>query len=583
MEGFVKFNGKDKGAYFHKVGGGKTLSPLRRNYEDNPLVGDGLRNVIVKRDIENKSYTPHYFAWLVYSNKMPVVGDREIGDWEFGKEGIFFEKVGGRIDKESFYYSFNPSQYTGVIESSPAYLINPKHGVYGFLANTLFMSTDPGLVDGDELDVENECPSCECAYTKSKAPVSLEVFEVTRGGCVVQTSIPVYHIGEQLTSYIKEVNFSLSDTVYHPHHPVEGDALSDPLSLGYQYDPNNGLLFFIRNYHTKYDSGYLRLLGLRLSFFNRYKYPVECVRATGVFNPDSIVSSWNIGDIVCEQFDESMDLAELNFSRSELVFRFDLTKNEIESIPFIEEDNYPKKYVVIVPNDCERTEHGIVKYRFRLVTAPLSPLTYRGGLEEVGGELVNHPPPTHISPVGLGIRKEDKKCSLVSLSDKNRIMTTQPQQPTPSPSPTPPIDHSYDYIVLLRWENSTDTDLDLHAFINGNAAKHVYYGRTEHQDDDGRMWLDYDYTKHGPNGREEEPEIITILGFREAKISIRVVNYNGGELTEEVEVSIYRSDGTNVRNYMIDPQRLVGRRKAFYVCDFIVGTEQCIDKMTEIG
>ena len=52
------------------------------------------------------------------------------------------------------------------------------------------------------------------------------------------------------------------------------------------------------------------------------------------------------------------------------------------------------------------------------------------------------------------------------------------------------------------------------------------------------MWLDYDFTRHGPNGYEEEPEVLTVLGFKRSILSIQLQNFNSRELTEDALIEI---------------------------------------------
>ena len=54
--------------------------------------------------------------------------------------------------------------------------------------------------------------------------------------------------------------------------------------------------------------------------------------------------------------------------------------------------------------------------------------------------------------------------------------------------------------------------------------------------------LNYDYTKHGSNGREKEPEIMTMLGFHDKYCNFAFTNYSGKSINEDVEVVVYKRD-----------------------------------------
>lgn len=159
------------------------------------------------------------------------------------------------------------------------------------------------------------------------------------------------------------------------------------------------------------------------------------------------------------------------------------------------------------------------------------------------------------------------------------------EEPEP-PEPTQPpedIDHEYDYLIRLRWEDNTSTDLDLHVLVDGSLDKHVYYRNKHYSDVKGKIWLDYDYVFHGPYGRERQAEVITILGMQGHTINIQVMNYNKGTLTENVELEVYKIDGSLIKKYIIPYPLLSGDKKGVYVCDLVVSEEQCVDKMISMG
>lgn len=135
--------------------GEQTLSPIARNYHDNIEVGDGLSNVIVRRTKDDKYFRPHVFLWLA----PPHYSIPEEKEYSAGDEGIVFERVGGMSTKKSYAYQFNPSRYSDEIDGSPVYIADLETGLYGRLPHIIFLNP-LSMVDGDGLDVVNECEQC---------------------------------------------------------------------------------------------------------------------------------------------------------------------------------------------------------------------------------------------------------------------------------------------------------------------------------------------------------------------------------------------------------------------------------------
>jgi hypothetical protein len=111
------------------------------------------------------------------------------------------------------------------------------------------------------------------------------------------------------------------------------------------------------------------------------------------------------------------------------------------------------------------------------------------------------------------------------------------------PEDIPPIENDYDWMVVLRWQDNSSTDLDLHLYIDCKEDEHVYHANKEYKEDENnKIWLNYDFRGHDNNGRKEQPEIITILGMRSHVINLFVTNYNRGYLTEETTIDIYKKE-----------------------------------------
>lgn len=131
----------------------------------------------------------------------------------------------------------------------------------------------------------------------------------------------------------------------------------------------------------------------------------------------------------------------------------------------------------------------------------------------------------------------------------------------------PPIDNPYDWLVVMRWEDNTDTDLDLHCYFDCDSDKHIYYANKELEiDENNKVWLNYDYTSHGPEGRHAEPEIISILGMKEHTANIYLTNFSAGNITENVTIDIYKRENNEdikANTFTIQPSEISGQKSLY--------------------
>lgn len=157
--------------------------------------------------------------------------------------------------------------------------------------------------------------------------------------------------------------------------------------------------------------------------------------------------------------------------------------------------------------------------------------------------------------------------------------------PQPEPTPEPPIDpeigHDYDLKFVLRWEGGTSTDLDFHAYLDKSIFNRVFYGIKTHGSGENMMWLDYDFVGHSTDGRETEPEIITILGFKSSIVSIQIHNFNRGVLKENTTVEIFDKAQKLLKSYTIPSYELSGD-KSYWVCDVNLSSKSITDKLKQI-
>lgn len=426
MEFFLGYGNDDKMFYVMEPLGGQSLSPIRRNYENNPSIGDGLRNLLVKRDARLQNFRPFYFAWQLPSNKMEV--KEKDARFNLQDEGTFIERIGGRKDKEIYSYEFNPSNYDGNVESSVAYIFDKLHGIYGWLPNAVLIPPI-SVVTGDKLNVENECKPCPCKYIKPDYP-AIEIFEVVDGGCIVQTSVPLVHISNspeldlETVHYTMAIKFSAGNK-YNPHHPLNNPAVRNPFSLGYMYNPQYSYIVTLNNYFDEWEGGKLGLISVRLNLNGVFYYPSQIVHQLNVGYPEVLFMNYDFEDVVCEKFyeDSGFVLTSLSGAKASLGLQFSVPLNKIEgaNIPIISGgEYYPYNKIIINPADCLNTKYGPVCYNFRLVTSCCSPLTYAPESEE---EVVLYPPPSAFRPAGIGIRMEDKKCPLLTLEQRNETIS----------------------------------------------------------------------------------------------------------------------------------------------------------------
>jgi len=164
---------------------------------------------------------------------------------------------------------------------------------------------------------------------------------------------------------------------------------------------------------------------------------------------------------------------------------------------------------------------------------------------------------------------------------KNGIYFPPPPPPPLDPPTDPEINHDYDLKFVLRWENSTNTDLDFHAYLDHTYDKRVWYGGKTYGTEPNKMWLDYDYTMHNDTGRETQPEIITVMGYKNSTISLQINNFNRGVLKEEVIVEIFDASQKLLKKYTIPYYALSGEKK-YWVCDVDLATKAITDKLKEI-
>ena len=103
------------------------------------------------------------------------------------------------------------------------------------------------------------------------------------------------------------------------------------------------------------------------------------------------------------------------------------------------------------------------------------------------------------------------------------VVDPQPEGPT-----IDDIENEWDIAVVMNWEKC-NIDVDLHGFIED---KHVYFGNREYPN----FFLNFDYREHNTN---QNPEIMSVKGYKNKKLEVFIHNYTGGNLKESVSIKIY--------------------------------------------
>lgn len=116
--------------YASEPRGYRTVSPFLRGYEKDKSIGNGLSDVIVRQDIEQRHYSAHSLTWLLPSDSIPPYEVESKmtfdGDSAYATQTLL-------PDKELGAYTYSPSKYNDMLETSPIIVSHSHHGIYGWL------------------------------------------------------------------------------------------------------------------------------------------------------------------------------------------------------------------------------------------------------------------------------------------------------------------------------------------------------------------------------------------------------------------------------------------------------------------
>lgn len=140
--------------------------------------------------------------------------------------------------------------------------------------------------------------------------------------------------------------------------------------------------------------------------------------------------------------------------------------------------------------------------------------------------------------------------------------------PLPEPPESDlPISNPYDWMFVLRWEDSTGTDIDFHMYLDRDESTHIWYSnKSISKDEDNQAYLNYDFTSHGSNGREDEPEIMTIYGYKDKVVNVFVTNFDEGSISEPVTVEVIQKISTgnkSIELIEILPEQITGTKTLY--------------------
>lgn len=146
--------------------------------------------------------------------------------------------------------------------------------------------------------------------------------------------------------------------------------------------------------------------------------------------------------------------------------------------------------------------------------------------------------------------------------------------PIPDKPDIEDIPNDWDIAVRVQWEENTAADIDLHGFMGDI---HVCFWQRTYPN----FYLNFDYLEHMTNCN---PEVISVKGHKNKKLTIFVHNYNGVALKEPVNIKIYKKETYGNRllkgyNLKIDNNRLLANG----VCEIDLKTLKIIDLNKKIN
>lgn len=126
------------------VEGGKRIMPILKKYPSNP--SNGIDSVMINRTKLGARYQNYFLSWNTAPQEMPPVRSNDDGDKDYPRAWEGMKN-----------YQFNPSRYSGKVQTSRVYLIHPEEGTRGYLKKAVGLNA--ANINSSELRIRQEdCP-----------------------------------------------------------------------------------------------------------------------------------------------------------------------------------------------------------------------------------------------------------------------------------------------------------------------------------------------------------------------------------------------------------------------------------------
>lgn len=221
----------------HTKLGGRTIMPVLKKYPKNP--SNGIDSVIINKTKLGSRYQSYYLSWNTAPNDMPPqrnsdntgVGD---GDRQYPRS---FDRINS--------YQFNPSRYSGKVQTSRIYLVHPEEGVRGYLKNSVGLNS--ANLNASELRIRKEdCPEkifdvYQCVPVSAVSPLTKrpsthyrpmglglykEELNVTNTDEVVKDPTEITDTETTVTTDFVQINFTIPDGVDNVEITVDDELVA---------------------------------------------------------------------------------------------------------------------------------------------------------------------------------------------------------------------------------------------------------------------------------------------------------------------------------------------------------------------
>lgn len=126
------------------IKGGKQIMPLLKKYPNN--ASNGIDSVILNRTKLGARYQSYFLSWNTAPHEMPPARKSDDGTTQYPRSWNDINK-----------YQFNPSRYSGKVQTSRVYLVHPEEGVRGYLKKSVGLNS--ANLNSSELRIkQDDCP-----------------------------------------------------------------------------------------------------------------------------------------------------------------------------------------------------------------------------------------------------------------------------------------------------------------------------------------------------------------------------------------------------------------------------------------